>query len=170
MCAHGDRLRGLLRAIAQRARGEAGRRRRGVPGLERPFIAAGSRSGALVLARHGVLGEPPALVRRLRSRMDASSGPSTSSAGRSWSTSPMAAAACAYFHFSPTNRILTAVIVDIVRPGSTVIDIGANIGFFTVLAANDVSPRVGGCSRSSRTQPRGRGWKSCWRSMASAMS
>ena len=139
MCAHGDGVRGLLRDIRSALAEMAGATLAAVPGLERPFIAAGSWMarwswpGTLYWESHR------ALVRRLIA--NGRQFRSVDVLGRSLVVDITdGSGGMRYFRCGPYEPQFTAVIVDIVRPGSTVIDIGANIGFFTVLAGACASP------------------------------
>ncbi len=52
----------------------------------------------------------------------------------------MGASYLRYFHAQPYEPQLTAFIAEAVRPGSVFVDVGANIGLFTLLAARCASP------------------------------
>jgi FkbM family methyltransferase len=124
------------------------------PAAERPFIAAGTS-----LARWHYPGtvyweSHEALARRLRI------------SGRRFRTLNVvghpivlditdASAYLRYFHAQPYEPELTALIAETVRPGSVFVDIGANVGFFTLLAARCASP--GGRVLAFEPHPEARG-------------
>jgi len=110
-----------------------------MPFLEPPFIAAGRRAarwhhpGTVYWESH------EALARRLRS------------SGRRFRALTIVghplildvtdgSAYLRYFHAQPYEPQLTAFIAEAVRPGSVFVDVGANIGLFTLLAARCASP------------------------------
>jgi FkbM family methyltransferase len=110
------------------------------PPLERPFIVVGSRAarwhwpGTLYWESH------QALMRRLRA------------SGRPFRTVSVmghallldvtdGSVSMRYFHDQPYEPHLTALIADTMRDGSVFIDVGANTGFFTMLAGRCAFPR-----------------------------
>jgi FkbM family methyltransferase len=132
-------LAGLLRAGRTAVAETLGAAVAAWPVAERPFIAAGT-----TLARWHYPGtvyweSHEALARRLRIN------------GRRYRTLDVAghrivldvtdaSAYMRYFQAQPYEPELTAFIAEAVHPGSVFVDIGANVGLFTLLAARCASP------------------------------
>ena len=110
-----------------------------MPFLERPFIAAGRRAARWYYPGTVYWDSHEALARRLRRSgrrfrqltivghpliLDVTDG----------------SAYLRYFHARAYEPQLTAFIAEAVRPGSVFVDVGANIGLFTLLAARCASP------------------------------
>jgi FkbM family methyltransferase len=110
-----------------------------LPVLEAPFIAAGIRAARWHYAGTVYWESHQALARRLRingrrfRRLDILGHPITLDVTD-------ASAYMRYFHAQPYEPELTAFIASAVRPGSVFVDVGANIGLFTLLAARCASP------------------------------
>jgi FkbM family methyltransferase len=110
-----------------------------MPVLERPFIAAGKGAARWHYPGSVYWESHQALARRLRT------------SGRRFRTLDIlgqpivlditdSSAYMRYFHAEPYEPELTAFIAEVVRPGSVFVDVGANIGLFTLLAARRASP------------------------------
>ena len=110
-----------------------------MPFLEPPFIAAGRRAARWHYPGTVYWESHEALARRLRS------------SGRRFRALTIVghplildvtdgSAYLRYFHAQPYEPQLTAFIAEAVRPGSVFVDVGANIGLFTLLAARCASP------------------------------
>jgi FkbM family methyltransferase len=109
------------------------------PILERPFIAAGTRvarwhyPGTVYWESHQALARRLRISGRRFRTLDILGHPITLDVTDS-------SAYLRYFHAQPYEPELTAFIVKDVRPGSVFVDVGANIGLFTLLAARCASP------------------------------
>jgi FkbM family methyltransferase len=110
-----------------------------MPVLEAPFIATGMRAARWYYPGTVYWESHEALARRLRAsgrrfrRVDILGHPLTLDITDG-------SVYLRYFHAQPYEPDLTAFIADTVRPGSVFVDVGANVGFFTLLAARCASP------------------------------
>ena len=133
-------MRGVLRAIRDRLARAGGGLLAAAPSLEPAFIAAGrSVSGWSRAAGTLYWFTEEELVRRLRV------------SGKRFRPMRIAgadvlvditdgSARLHYFHGEPYEPGVVAALPRLVRPGGVFVDAGANIGFFTVLAARLVGP------------------------------
>jgi FkbM family methyltransferase len=132
-------LAGLLRGGRTALAETLGAAVAAIPVLEAPYIAAGMRAARWHYPGTVYWESHQALTRRLRT------------SGRRFRTLDIlghaiildvtdSSAYMRYFHAQPYEPELTAFLADTVRPGSVFVDVGANIGLFTLLAARCASP------------------------------